>query len=65
MIKNHSSNIWKHLISPILGFLVIFYVWISLNVHAKILGAAWILIGIIYYIILKFILKRKPEELNV
>ena len=65
MIKNHSSNIWKHLLFPILGFLVIFYVWISLNVHAKILGAAWTLIGIIYYIILKFILKRKPEELNV
>jgi len=65
VIKQHSKNILKHLVSPILGFLVIFYVWINLNLHAKILGAAWILIGIIYYIVLKFVLKRKPEELNV
>ncbi|MCP2238983.1 APC family permease [Thermoanaerobacterium thermosaccharolyticum] len=64
-IKSKSVNIWKHIISPILGFLVIFYVWINLNSHAKILGASWIGIGIIYYIILKFVLKKKVENLDV
>ncbi|MDI3310467.1 MAG: APC family permease [Thermoanaerobacterium sp.] len=64
-IKNKSLNIWKHIISPVLGFLVIFYVWINLNNHAKILGASWIGIGIIYYIILKFVFKKKVENLDV
>ncbi|AFK87265.1 MULTISPECIES: APC family permease [Thermoanaerobacterium] len=64
-IKNKSLNIWKHIVSPVLGFLVIFYVWINLNNHAKILGASWIGIGIIYYIILKFVFKKKVENLDV
>lgn len=64
-IRNKSLNIWKHIVSPVLGFLVIFYVWINLNNHAKILGVSWIGIGIIYYIILKFVFKKKVENLDV
>ena len=65
-IKNKLSlNIWRYIISPVLGFSVIFYVWINLNNNAKILGGLWIGIGIIYYIILRFVFKKKVENLGI
>jgi amino acid transporter len=33
---------------PLAGFLICFYIWINLRTTAKIAGAAWVLVGILY-----------------
>lgn len=37
-----------HLIPPVLGFLICFYIWISLRTPAKIVGLTWLGLGIAY-----------------
>ena len=39
---------WHHLLVPVLGFLVCFYLWISLNWKAKLAGLTWVVFGLIY-----------------
>jgi putrescine importer len=39
---------WSHLVFPALGFLVCFYLWLSLSWPAKIVGASWMTFGLIY-----------------
>lgn len=39
---------WSHLVFPALGFLVCFYLWLSLSWPAKIVGASWMSFGLIY-----------------
>lgn len=35
-------------LAPMIGFFFCFYLWFSLNLHAKLLGAAWLGAGMIY-----------------
>lgn len=51
--KKKSKNYGKHLILPIIGFLIIGYVWYSLDSLSKQLGFSWLAIGIVYLIFLK------------
>jgi putrescine importer len=37
-----------HLLPPVLGFLICFYIWLSLRTPAKIAGGLWLLVGIAY-----------------
>jgi amino acid transporter len=39
---------WSHLAFPAVGFLVCFYLWLSLSWSAKIVGASWMTFGLIY-----------------
>jgi hypothetical protein len=41
----------RHLVSPILGFVVIAYVLYEMDMTAKILGACWLVVGTIYYVV--------------
>ncbi len=54
LIKQKSKNYIKHLLLPVIGFLIIGFVWLSLDVTAKQLGFIWIAIGLVYMIYLKF-----------
>lgn len=54
LIKQKSKDYIKHLLLPVIGFLIIGFVWISLDVNAKQLGFIWIAIGLVYMIFLKF-----------
>ena len=45
---------------PVLGFAIIFYVWISLQSNAKILGFCWLGIGAIYCLYKTKFFKVKP-----
>lgn len=58
--KKKSKNYVKHLILPIIGFLIIGYVWYSLDSLSKQLGFSWLAIGIVYLIFLK-ITKRDTK----
>lgn len=39
---------WGDWVPPVLGFLVCFYIWLSLSWPAKIAGGTWLLIGLLY-----------------
>jgi amino acid transporter len=39
---------WSALVPPVLGFLICFYIWLSLRTPAKIAGSIWLVIGILY-----------------
>jgi len=46
------------------GFLVIAYVLYEMDNSAKVMGACWIAIGIVYYLVLTYVLKR-PAALEL
>jgi putrescine importer len=43
-----SRRHWFNLVSPVLGFLICLLLWLSLSWRAKVLGIAWMLVGIAY-----------------
>jgi len=63
LIKGHSHDYWHHLIVPIIGFAVIAFVMINLNLLAKEIGGIWLVIGLIYYAILR--LTQRNTEMNL
>lgn len=51
-------------ILPVLGFLVCFFIWISLPIPAKIMGGIWLLTGLIYLFIKTGGFKKKPMMID-
>ena len=45
LVRNGSTNWWRHLISPALGFLILAYVVVNAKVAAQTLGFVWLAIG--------------------
>lgn len=43
-----STDFWRNLISPILGFCVCFYIWLSVSPVAMLVGAVWTAVGLVY-----------------
>jgi len=64
LIRQRSGQWLRHLLFPLAGFLVIAYVLYEMDRSAKIMGGCWIAIGVIYYLLLTFVL-RKPATLEV
>jgi amino acid transporter len=60
LIRQRSDDWLRHLVFPLLGFLVIAYVLFEMDRNAKIMGACWVAIGIVYYLVLTYLLKRPP-----
>jgi len=63
-IRERSGRWVHHLIFPLVGLSVITYVLYEMDRSAKIMGASWIGIGMLYYFVLTRVLK-KPAELEV
>lgn len=63
VIKNGSRDYWNHLVLPLVGFLIIGYVWFSLAPQAKELGLSWLAIGVI--ITIGFALKGKDASIHL
>jgi hypothetical protein len=40
------KNVWLYFVPPALGFLVCFYLWLSLRTPAKLAGVLWLILGI-------------------
>ncbi|HWE45545.1 MAG TPA: APC family permease [Caulobacteraceae bacterium] len=53
-------NWFEHVLSPILGFAIIAYVVWNMDEKAQLLGAAWLVIGLVVLLILK--LRKQPLE---
>jgi amino acid transporter len=63
VVKNKSTDYWNHLIFPLIGFVVVVYVWISLAPQAKVLGLSWLSVGVIIAIV--FALQKKETSINL
>ena len=62
-IRQRSRDWLRHLIFPAIGLAVIGYVLFEMDATAKILGACWLGIGIVYYGILTVM--KKPATLDI
>jgi amino acid transporter len=59
------SGDWlRHLLFPLMGLSIIVYVLVEMDLAAKILGACWIGIGIVYYLVLT-LRSKKPAALGI
>ncbi|HEY4290289.1 MAG TPA: APC family permease [Puia sp.] len=57
-------RVFSDAVLPILGFLVCFFIWISLPIPAKVIGGIWFFIGVVYLIIKTQGLRKKPVILD-
>jgi amino acid transporter len=64
LLRQRSDDWMRHLLFPAAGFLVIAYVLYEMDATAKILGACWLAMGLLYYLLITYALK-KPAALDV
>jgi amino acid transporter len=50
LIKRRTGSVALHLISPAIGFVVIAFVLVNADVHAKVGGSVWLAVGIVILI---------------
>lgn len=58
--RTDGASLIKYLVLPAIGFIIIFYVWMSLQPQAKIVGFSWLAIGFIYTAYKTKFFKEKP-----
>jgi len=63
-LRKRSGDWFRHLLFPLLGMLIIIYVLYEMDRAAKFLGLSWIAIGVLYYLVLTFWVKR-PVVLKI
>jgi amino acid transporter len=63
-IRLKSGDWLRHVIFPLVGSAVIGFVLYEMDRSAKIMGACWIAVGIVYYFMLNVVLK-KPIDLEI
>jgi len=65
MIRQKSKQYFKHLVMPIIGFIVVAYVLYGMDMAAIKIGSIWVGIGLVYLLVLTFIIKVKPAKLDL
>ncbi|MFF5076101.1 APC family permease [Actinoplanes sp. NPDC000266] len=59
VVRQGSRDWWRHLIVPVVGFLILLYVVINADIAAQMLGFAWLGIGVIVLIVF-YLSGRRP-----
>ena len=62
--QRRGSHFWLNLVFPALGALVCGYIWMSLTVKARVVGFAWLGIGLVYLAAITRGFRVKPRELR-
>jgi amino acid transporter len=62
--RRRSGDWLRHVVFPLTGLAIIVYVLYEMDRAAKILGACWIAIGVVYYVVLT-LRSKKPVVLEV
>jgi len=65
IIRKKSKQYVKYLVLPIIGFIIIGYVWLSLDHLALIVGACWLVLGAIYFFVLKLMHRNASIDESV
>ena len=63
-IRRRSQALIRHLMCPLLGFVVIAYVLYEMDITAKILGACWLGIGALYYLAMAMMPGKKLKSID-
>jgi hypothetical protein len=58
--RNGSKDYLRHLVYPVIGFVILAFVVINAKVAAQVLAFVWIAIGVVILVTLKA-LRREPE----
>jgi amino acid transporter len=58
VVRGGSRQWLRHLVMPLAGLAVISYVLYHMDAAAKIMGAVWIAVGVLYFSVLTFLLKK-------
>jgi Amino acid transporters len=53
-----SRDWFRHLVCPLIGFIIIAFVWYGLDANAKLFGFAWLAAGVLVLLFIKKVLKR-------
>jgi len=61
LIRQRSGDWLRHLLYPLIGFMVIAYVLYEMDSSAKIMGGCWIALGVVYYLVLTLLLRRSTR----
>ena len=61
LIRNKSRNLVMHLLFPVIGLCIIGFVIYEMDVQAKVLGLSWLAVGVVYYLLMRLVLKRNVE----
>ncbi len=62
VVRGGSRDVWRHVVSPVLGFLIIGYVIISANVAAQRIGLLWLALGGV--VLVAFYATGRPPRLG-
>ena len=49
--ERNLAGFWKYLVSPLIGFLVCFWIWLSVSPLALRVGTLWSLAGVLYLLV--------------
>jgi amino acid transporter len=60
VVRHHSRDWLRHLVFPLIGFLILLYVVINANIAAQVLGFVWLGVGAIILIVF-YATGRRPE----
>lgn len=52
LVRKRSHDYWNHLTLPVIGFVILAFVWVNFAPQAQILGLCWLAIGIIIMVVL-------------
>ncbi|MBQ6586966.1 MAG: APC family permease [Coriobacteriales bacterium] len=63
--KKKTGNVVRHLILPLLGFIIVGFVWFGLDSLSKIMGISWIIIGVVYYLVLTKVIHKGDDDLTL
>jgi amino acid transporter len=57
-VRQRSGDWLRHVVSPLLGFIVIGYVLYEMDQRAKIMGLCWLALGAVYYVVITRVMKK-------
>src|SRR5699024_10529468 len=63
MVKKKSKDFFRYLILPLIGFIIVGFVWVNFNASTQILGFSWLSVGVVIAIILA--VKGKNTDLEL
>jgi amino acid transporter len=63
VVRNGSRDWWRHLVAPVVGFVILAYVVINAQVAAQTLGFVWLALGVL--VLLGLVLTGRRPDLSV
>ena len=62
VLRTKKYNFFQHILFPVVGFIIIAWIWMALAPISKMIGLGWMALGVIYFLILTLVLKRDTSK---